>query len=71
MFQKLRINREEMLLGTGEQTAYDQITEIQEAKDPYDRLWQAAVKFHSYHDKWMNGPLLQVDAEEVAEEVRG
>ncbi|KAK2157592.1 hypothetical protein LSH36_188g04054 [Paralvinella palmiformis] len=68
--EKIRINREEMLLQTGEQTAYNQIQEIQHAKEPYEKLWYAAVKFHKYHDKWMNGPLLQVNAEEVEEEVQ-
>jgi dynein heavy chain len=65
----MRINREEMLLQTGEQTPYNQIQEIQHAKEPYEKLWYAAVKFHTYHDKWMNGPLLHVNAEEVEEEV--
>ena len=67
--QKIRINREEMLLNTGEQTPYTEIQEIMHAKEPYEKLWRAAVKFHAYHDKWMNGPLLEVDAEEVEEEV--
>ena len=39
------------------------------AKEPYEKLWTGAVKFHKYYDKWMNGPLLEVDAEEVEEEV--
>ena len=57
------------MLGTGQQTPYDVIEEIATVKEPYDKLWEAAVKFHRYHDKWTNGPLLQVDAEEVEEEV--
>ena len=67
--QKLRINREELLLDTGEQTPYSEIQEIIALKEPFDKLWQAAVSFKNYYDKWMNGPLLQVDAEEVEEEV--
>jgi hypothetical protein len=27
------------------------------------------VKFRDYYEKWMNGPLLDVNAEEVEEEV--
>ena len=57
------------MLGVGEQTPYHQIQDMMAAKEPYDKLWSAAVKFHVYHDKWMNGPLLKVNAEEVEEEV--
>ena len=39
------------------------------AKEPYEKLWTAGVKFHRYYDKWMNGPLLEVNSEEVEEEV--
>lgn len=38
-------------------------------KDPFDKLWSNAVHFHQQYDKWMSGPLLQVNAEEVEEEV--
>lgn len=57
------------MLNTGEATPYEQIQEISVTKEPYEKLWSAAVKFHVYHDKWMNGPLLQVNAEEVEDEV--
>lgn len=57
------------MLNTGEQTQYPVLQEIAQAKDPYDKLWAAAVKFNSCFEKWMNGPLLEVDAEEVEEEV--
>ncbi|XP_064633532.1 dynein axonemal heavy chain 3-like isoform X2 [Lineus longissimus] len=68
--EKLRINQEESLLGTGQQTPYSEIQVIQNKKDPYDKLWNAAVQFHRQHDKWMNGPLLEVNAEEVDDEVQ-
>ena len=57
------------MLNTGEATVYGQIQDIMHNKEPYDKLWVAAVKFHAYYDKWMNGPLLQVNAEKVEEEV--
>jgi len=38
-------------------------------KEPFDKLWSNAVHFHQQHEKWMSGPLLQVNAEEVEEEV--
>lgn len=59
-----------MLLGMETQTPYTQIQDISVAKEPYDRLWVAAVKFHRQYDKWMNGPILEVNAEVVEEEVR-
>ena len=66
----MRINREEQMLGQETQTEYEQIGKIQAAKEPYDKLWSTAVKFHQQHDKWMNGPLLEVNAEFVEEEVQ-
>ena len=57
------------MLQLDDQTAYNQIQEIVVSKEPYERLWKAAVKFHMYHDKWMNGPVLEVIAEEVDQEV--
>ena len=57
------------MLQLDEQTAYQQIQEIVVAKEPYERLWNTAVKFHSYHEKWMNGPVLEVIAEDVDVEV--
>ena len=54
---------------TGDQTPYNVIADVLQAKEPYEKLWTAAVKFHAYYEKWMNGPLLQVNAEEVRESV--
>ncbi|PVD24893.1 hypothetical protein C0Q70_15383 [Pomacea canaliculata] len=68
--EKVKINREEQMLGMETQTEYAQIGVIQVAKEPYDKLWSTAVKFHQQHDKWMNGPLLEVNAEHVEEEVQ-
>ncbi|XP_071815449.1 dynein axonemal heavy chain 3-like isoform X3 [Apostichopus japonicus] len=69
--EKLSVNTEEHLLETGQITAYSELEEIQEMKEPYQRLWSSAVKFHQLYDKWMNGPLLDVNAEDVEEEVQG
>ncbi|XP_064605237.1 dynein axonemal heavy chain 3-like isoform X2 [Liolophura sinensis] len=68
--EKLLINREEQMLGTGQQTPYEEIHTMTLRKEPYDRLWRAAVKFHKEYDKWMNGPVLEVNAEVVEEEVQ-
>ena len=69
LFQKIKINKEESLLNTGQQSEYALIQEMIYRKEPFDKLWKTAVTFHSYHDKWMNGPLIEVNAEEVEEEV--
>lgn len=68
-FQKVKINREEMLLGQEVMTQYGQIQSITTAREPYEKLWRTAVTFHKEHDNWMNGPLLKVNAEVVDEEV--
>ncbi len=60
---------EEQLLDVGQITPYPELEMIKEKKEPYEKLWHAAVKFHQMYDKWMNGPLLDVNAEEVEEEV--
>lgn len=57
------------MLGTGEQTQYSHLQDIARAKEPYEKLWNTAVKFYAYYEKWMNGPLLEVNADEVEEEV--
>ena len=58
------------MLNTGHHGDYPEIEAMIVTKEPYDRLWQAAVNFHSEYEKWMNSPFLEVNAEEVAEEVR-
>uniref|UniRef100_A0A8C5PIE1 AAA+ ATPase domain-containing protein n=1 Tax=Leptobrachium leishanense TaxID=445787 RepID=A0A8C5PIE1_9ANUR len=68
--EKERINQEERLLGIEEISTFDQIQEICKAKEPYERLWTTAVHFTRCYDKWMNGPLLKVNAEEVQKEVQ-
>lgn len=63
------INREEQMLGVEQLTPYPQIQEFIIQKEPFDKLWTTAVTFHQHYDKWMNGPLLNVNAEVVEEEV--
>ncbi|XP_063719575.1 dynein axonemal heavy chain 3-like [Symsagittifera roscoffensis] len=68
--EKEQINKEELLLETGMQTSYGIIMDIVNQKDPYERLWTTAMSFSNYYDKWMNGPILNVNAEVVDEEVQ-
>lgn len=68
-FQKVKINQEEQMLGLEMQTEYRQIDEMAAQKDRFDKLWSTVVTFHEAHDRWMNGPLLEVNAEDVEEGV--
>eukprot|EP00062_Callorhinchus_milii_P022724 gi/632980863/ref/XP_007907272.1/ PREDICTED: dynein heavy chain 3, axonemal-like [Callorhinchus milii] len=68
--EKALINREEVLLETGYISPYPQIQNIINSKEPFDRLWKTAVQFNTHYDKWLNGSLLQVNAEEVEREVQ-
>ncbi|KAG8578269.1 hypothetical protein GDO81_010439 [Engystomops pustulosus] len=68
--EKAHINKEEELLGIEQIGSYTQISEICKLKEPYEKLWTTALHFSTCYDKWMNGPLLQVNAEEVEEEVQ-
>ncbi|XP_063786085.1 dynein axonemal heavy chain 3-like [Pseudophryne corroboree] len=68
--EKALINKEEELLEIEQISTFDQISEICKLKEPYEKLWTTAVHFNACYDKWMNGPFLQVNAEEVEEEVQ-
>ncbi|ESO88893.1 hypothetical protein LOTGIDRAFT_125424 [Lottia gigantea] len=68
--EKVKINTEELLLGMETQTVYNDIIDLIGMKEPFDKLWSTAVTFHDQYEKWMNGPLLEVIAEEVEEEVQ-
>ncbi|KAL3852322.1 hypothetical protein ACJMK2_015979 [Sinanodonta woodiana] len=68
--EKVKINHEEQLLGMEATTQYNEIQEFSLKKEPFDKLWGTAVNYHAHADKWLNGPLLEVNAEDVAEEVQ-
>nr|XP_054750956.1 dynein axonemal heavy chain 3-like isoform X12 [Lytechinus pictus] len=68
--EKGAVNQEQKLLDVGHISPYPELDQIKEKKEPYDKLWNAAVKFHHMYDKWMNGPLLDVNAEVVEDEVQ-
>ncbi|XP_022099330.1 dynein heavy chain 3, axonemal-like isoform X3 [Acanthaster planci] len=68
--EKVSINLEEKLLDIGQISPYALLDHIREMKEPFYKLWQTAVQFHQQYDNWMNGPLLEVDAELVEEEVQ-
>ncbi|XP_043943753.1 dynein axonemal heavy chain 3-like [Protopterus annectens] len=70
MDEKALINQEEILLETGQISQYPEIQDIIRSKEPFDRLWTTAAHFNTRYNQWLNGPLLQVNAEEVEEEVQ-
>jgi hypothetical protein len=58
------------LLEVPEPTQYPQIADSMLMKEPFDKLWNTAVRFQEKYDTWTKGPILGLNAEEVAEEVR-
>ncbi|XP_048589777.1 dynein axonemal heavy chain 3-like isoform X2 [Nematostella vectensis] len=67
--ERKRINKEEDLLGVEIRSTFPQISEIIDAKEPFDKLWRAVVRFHDHQEGWLSGPLLKLNAEEIEEEV--
>ena len=68
----LNISRDSLfqeLLEIPEPTQYPQIAQSVSLKEPFDNLWNTAVRFQERYDTWTKGPILGLDAEEVAEEV--
>ena len=67
--QKKRINKEEDMLGCEVRSAFSQIQEIIDAKEPFDKLWRAVVTFHEKNEQWLGGSILQLNSEEIEETV--
>ncbi|GAB1598116.1 dynein heavy chain 3, axonemal-like [Argonauta hians] len=68
--EKRKINEEEILLGLEEISEFVEIQFIVTAVEPYERLWSNAVKLQTQYERWMNGPLLDVNSEEVETEIQ-
>nr|XP_006820578.1 PREDICTED: dynein heavy chain 3, axonemal-like [Saccoglossus kowalevskii] len=62
------LNKEEELL-EWEPTQFPILQYMFQLKAPYDQLWNTALKFHTNFEFWMNGPFLDLNAEQVEEEV--
>lgn len=50
-------------------SSFPKIQEIVGAKEPYDRLWRSVVRFTEKQEEWLNGCLVNLNAEEIEEEV--
>ncbi|XP_053132344.1 dynein axonemal heavy chain 3 isoform X3 [Hemicordylus capensis] len=62
------INKEEELLER-EKSQFPLLQTIISHKQPFEQLWVTAYNFHVKSEEWMNGPILQLNAEEITEEV--
>ncbi|KAJ3039074.1 Dynein heavy chain 7, axonemal [Rhizophlyctis rosea] len=63
-------NKEEQLFGW-QLTVYPQRKQILNALEPYQALYTTAVNFQKSYKKWMDGNLLELDAEQIEAEVDG
>ncbi|KAJ3333612.1 Dynein heavy chain 7, axonemal [Blyttiomyces sp. JEL0837] len=61
-------NKEEQLFGWTV-TVYPQRKQILQALEPYQALYTTAVNFQKSYKKWMDGNLLELDAEQIENEV--
>ncbi|XP_026560379.1 dynein heavy chain 3, axonemal [Pseudonaja textilis] len=62
------INKEEELLER-EKTQFPLLQTIISHKIPFEQLWVTAYHFHVKSEEWMNGPVLQLNSEEITEDV--
>ncbi|KAJ1527339.1 Dynein heavy chain 7, axonemal, partial [Nowakowskiella sp. JEL0078] len=61
-------NKEEALFGWNI-TVYPQRKQVLSALEPYQALYTTAVNFQKSYKKWMDGNLLELDAEQIESEV--
>eukprot|EP00112_Aurelia_sp_Birch-Aquarium-sp1_P009896 Seg2143.2 transcript_id=Seg2143.2/GoldUCD/mRNA.D3Y31 product="hypothetical protein" pseudo=true protein_id=Seg2143.2/GoldUCD/D3Y31 len=66
---KKQINHEEVLLRAEELTPYPQIHELIQSKAPFDQLWRTIVSFTTNQEKWLNGPMVKLNSEEIEDQV--
>ncbi|XP_041084991.1 dynein heavy chain 3, axonemal-like [Polyodon spathula] len=62
------INKEEALLER-EQSQFPLLQATMANKQPYDQLWTTAYNFHTKSEIWLNGPFLNLNAEDINEEI--
>ncbi|KAI9097032.1 dynein heavy chain and region D6 of dynein motor-domain-containing protein [Phlyctochytrium arcticum] len=63
-------NREEQLFGWNV-TVYPQRKKVMSMLEPYQALYTTAVNFQKSYKKWMDGNLLELDAEQIEVEIDG
>ena len=57
-------NKRESLFGSNA-TEYDQLQKIQKEFEPYKDLWLVASDWQRWQNEWLDGPLLDLDPDEV------
>ncbi|MBN3303948.1 DYH3 protein, partial [Amia calva] len=62
------INKEESLLEK-EQSQFPLLQTLMVSKQPFDQLWTTALNFHDKSELWLNGPFLNLNAEEINEDI--
>ncbi|KAL7754340.1 hypothetical protein RI367_000321 [Sorochytrium milnesiophthora] len=62
------VNKEEELL-EWDRTPFDEYQQIVDMLDPYKRLWETASVLQTEYARWMNGPFVELVAEQVDESV--
>ncbi|XP_064624417.1 dynein axonemal heavy chain 3-like [Lineus longissimus] len=62
------LNKEEELL-EWEVSTFPQLQLMFQQKDPYDKLWNTALSFHTKHEQWLNGPFTDLNAEDIDTEI--
>ncbi|XP_031567893.1 dynein heavy chain 3, axonemal-like [Actinia tenebrosa] len=62
------LNTEEELL-QWEPTQFPILQTMLAYKEPYEKLWKTALTFNNKHEAWLNGPFVEINAEEVEEEI--
>ncbi|XP_057310450.1 dynein axonemal heavy chain 3-like isoform X2 [Hydractinia symbiolongicarpus] len=62
------LNKDEELL-EWEVTQFSTLAGIMAIKEPYDRLWRTALQFNNSYDEWMNGPFININAENVEDSI--
>ncbi|CAB0007617.1 unnamed protein product [Nesidiocoris tenuis] len=62
------INTEEQLLGF-DVSPFTNLAQMVNNVDPFYKLWHTVLDFHQSYDKWMYGPFMGLDAEEIKDTV--
>lgn len=64
-----QLNKEEQLFGF-ELSQFPILMQIQQLKDPYDKLWFTFYNFQIKENQWLKGSFLGLNSEEISEEVQ-
>ena len=63
------INKEETFLDW-DPSQYSLLDKMQNLVELFSALWHVALEFHEKYERWYNGPLEGLDAEDIQNQVR-